>query len=260
MKKIIKAALFLISALFLSHMVFGIMKNNPKYIIEAAGIKDANTAGDRLLVFSGNYLGFWHWADVAIENKGLIQYKGRDAYRLIASGIIPKLVSRFYNVSMQAESYVDKERLNSLRFSYRLSLPDKPAEESEVIYDQEKNIMELDGEKRKILPGTQDFLSAIFYIQRQEFSAGKEFDININTNQKNYRFYLKAVRDSEIEIKGEKFRVWVIEGDVRRRDKSARHAVKINMWLLERGGYCVPLLVKVMTNIGPLAIRLISSG
>jgi hypothetical protein len=183
-------------------------------------------------------------------------FQGKEVYHLTAEARATGLISRFLNARVQIDSIVDKNRMRSLRFTQIMEMLDKPKDERVIIYDQENNIMELRGVKRSILPDTRDPLSAMLYIQNQDFQPGKEFDINLNTNQKNYRLYLKVIKREEYVINGSKTGAWVLEGDIRRRDKNPRHSLTITVWVLD-SPYKVPFLLKVTTNIGPITAWLI---
>jgi hypothetical protein len=114
--------------------------------------------------------------------------------------------------------------------------------------------MELEGVKRVIFPNTQDPLSAMYFIRNQGMAAGKEFDINLNTNQKNYRFLLRVAGKKELLIRGRKVTLWLLDGQIGRRDKSRRHKTYIKIWFWEEAK--VPVLVKTMTNGGQFVISL----
>jgi hypothetical protein len=96
----------------------------------------------------------------------------------------------------------------------------------------------------------------MFYIRHQSLEIGKEFDININTNQKNYRLFVKVIKDEEYKIKDKKAKVWVLTGDIRRRDKSPRHSSTMTLWILDNPSK-TPLLIKVTAGIFPFTARLI---
>jgi hypothetical protein len=202
-----------------------------------------------------NYLGFLPTGQAELKNMGIEIYQGKEVYHLLAEAKVSKFMSKFLNAKAIINSYIDKNKLHSLRFTQTSILPDKPKDEKEVLYDQEKNIMELRGVRRQILPDTQDPLSAMFYIQHQPLELGKEFDININTNQKNYRLYVKVIRKEEYLVDNKTVRLLLLQGDIRRRDKNPYHKSTFNLWILDNQ-YKIPILIKAMTNGGLITIRL----
>jgi hypothetical protein len=253
-KKIVSLLLLFVLIVFI---FMQLNKNNPEAIIKSLKLHNALFLNANSMKFDINYLDILPLGKTELREWGDTIYKDRLVYHLTAKAKVSKVVSFFFNVSAELSSYIDKEKLYSLRFTQSLIIPDKPKDEKEVVYDQEKNIMELRGVKRQILPNTQDFLSAFFFIRQQPFELGKEFDLNINTNQKNYRFYAKVVDRKEYNIKGQKIGVWVLKADIRRRDKSPRHSSSAKMWFLDNQTK-TPILIKAATNIGSITTRLVS--
>jgi hypothetical protein len=117
--------------------------------------------------------------------------------------------------------------------------------------------MEIKGERRQILADTQDNLSAIFYIQHQKLEVGKTFDINVNTNQKNYRLLAEVIEKTEYAIDKGKVGVWVMHADIRRRDKNnPYHRSSMTVYFLDNADK-TPLLIKVMASGFYITARLV---
>lgn len=252
-----KKVFFIIIIFFVSIVILQVFiesfQDSPKTIIKKIIINN-NSRGD-ILTFKVKYLGFLSLGKAILMNNGIEIYQGKDVYHLSANAQALSFISRFFNAQAQIDSFVDKQRLHSLRFVQTLILPDKPKDERVVLYDQDRNIMELKGVKRQILPDTQDPLSAMFYMQHQPFELDKEFDININTNQKNYRLYAKVIKKQEYLVYGKSAVVWIVNGDIRRRDKNPYHRTTMTIWFLE-GTPKIPLLMRAMTNGGSVMVRL----
>jgi hypothetical protein len=230
--------------------------SRPVSIIKALNLQYGLSQPARDIAFKANFFGFLGLAEAELRDRGEELYEGRKVYHLEGVARATKFISWFYNAYAEIDSVVDKNKLHSLRFTQTLVFPDKPKEVRTLFYDQENNIMELRGVKRNILPDTQDPLSAMYYIQRQELAPGKEFDININTNNKNYRLYIKVIKKEGYVIGGKKTGAWVLQGDIRRRDKSPRHSSAITLWVLD-GPYKIPFLMKIISSAGPVTARLV---
>lgn len=244
--------LLLVAALFIAK---GINDNDPLTIIRYNRLDNKETSAPGALTLRVNYLWVIPVGTAKLENKGEEEYAGKKVYHLSARAWPLAFYSRFFKVIAEADSYADKAGLYALKFRQSLSLPDKPKDEKEIIYNQDKNFMELDGVKRVILPNTHDPLSAIFYIRSLELTAGQVIDININTNQKNYQLYAKVTGRKEYAFKSGKRAVWMLEGVVRRRDKNPYHKTALKVWLLDDEAR-TPLLIRTMTSIGPITARL----
>jgi hypothetical protein len=227
----------------------------PVNIINKLRTQNRLSAEDKIMVFQVDF-GFFPIGRADFENKGIITYQNQQVYHLLAKASVVKWLSHFFNAQAIAESFIDKNKLHTIKFTQTLVMPDKPKDFKEINYDQKNNIMELRGVKRQILPDTQDPLSALFFIRRQSLKTGGEFDININTNQKNYGLVGKVVRKEEYLIEGKKTGVWVLQGDIARRDKSSRHKSSIIIWLLDNNNK-TPILIKAFTSGGTVVARLV---
>lgn len=253
MRKII-VSIFVVLVLF---ALIQLNENKPFHIIRSLNLQNRLSMEAKSAVFKVNFLGFFPAGEAGLINKGIEVYQNKEVYHLSAQAETSKFISKFFNAKAEVHTYIDKDKLHSLKFMQTLIIPDKPKDEKEVLYDQKNNIMELRGIKRQILPDTQDPLSAIFYIQHQALELGKEFDININTNQKNYRLYAKVIKKEEYALGDKKLGIWVLEGDIRRRDKSPMHSSTMRLWLLDNPTK-TPILIKTVTSVGLITARLIN--
>ena len=238
MKRMVKKIFLIILVFFLIMTGKELLENNPERIKKQVLLKEISPAQTQLKI---KYLGFLPMGTARIIERGIVDYEGKKVVHLEAKTKISKWLRLFFDARAGADSYIDPVALHSLRFNYYLEVPEKPREEKSIIYDQDKHIMEIDGERRLILPDTQDPLSCIYYLQQQVLGVGKTFDLNLNTNQKNYQ--LLAV------VKEKKDGFWRIEAKVGRRDGSLRRRMNIMFYLLDDERK-TPLLIKVSGNFG----------
>lgn len=227
--------------------------------IQRLNLGDKSIVEFTRLTYSVDYSGLLTFGQIKIENQGIEKYQGKNAYHLQGTMNTSAFISYFSKISSQADSYIDQENLCPFEFSYALIKSGRLAEENRVFYDQKEHILKSNEGLRQILPETQDFLSTFYYLQRQSFQLGREFDLNMNTNQKNYRVYLKTTAQKHYKFKNQSLSVWVLRGDIRRQDKSPRHSMKLEVWVLDLGRLKIPVLVKAMTNIGPVRMYLIGA-
>lgn len=256
MKKIIYYFLVVLISAVILFIFTELTRNNPVYIIKSLKLQDRFSLSEPTKMEFRVFLGFFPVGAGQIINEGIETYQNRNVYHLLAQARAEGFVSRFYSPRFKVDTYIDRDRMHSLKFKQFLAIPDKPVEEKEIIYDQKNNIMELKGVKRHILPDTQDPLSAIFYIQRQILELGKEFDININTNQKNYRLNAKVIKKEEYNIGNKKIGVWVVQVDISRRDKNPLHSSSMRFYFLDDPPKTL-LLIKSINSIGSFRARLV---
>lgn len=258
MKKIISAVLAILAISVISFIFVQLYRNSPLYAVKILSLKNEFLLEEpKKAVFEVDFLGLFPLGKAELVNRGIEAYQDKQVYHLSARVRSLEIISRFFDAQAYVDSYFDKDKLHSLKFSQVLIIPDKPKDEKEVLFDQKNNIMELKGVRRQILPDTQDPLSAFFYLQRQPLELGKEFDININTNQKNYRLYAKVIKKEEYFVQGKKIGAWVFQGAIRRRDDSPFHSSTISLWLLDNPSRS-PILIKAMTNIGLITARIVN--
>lgn len=213
-------------------------KKESKYIVSLFGIIPAGEA-----VFFNESL-----EDYAADNDSKI-------YHLSAAAKNLKIYSKFIQAAAALDSYLDTHSLNPYFFKQTLSISGKNDVIKEVSYDQENHIMTIAGERREIMPDTQDPLSAIFKIKRMDFSKIKNFEMNINTNQKNYT--LKGTAQiKDLVIRGKANKIAIINADISRRQKSPYHKTNIRM-VLWQDRQNLPVYIKIFASGFLLTVKLV---
>jgi hypothetical protein len=255
-----KQVLFVLVISFICFLLIlqRLSRNSPLLIIQRLNLSDKPVDLTRLN-YLVDYSGLLVFGRIKIENQGIEKYRGKNAYHLRGLMNTSVFVSYFSKISSEADSYIDQASLCPFEFSYALIKPGKPVEENKIFYNQKEHILESKEGLRQILPETQDFLSTFYYLQHQAFWPAKEFDLNMNTNQKNYRLYLRTAAQKRYSFKDQNLLVWVLKGDIRRQDKSPRHSMKLEVWILDTKPLKIPILIKAMTNIGPVRMHLVEA-
>jgi len=106
--------------------------------------------------------------------------------------------------------------------------------------------MSIDDTKREIPPNTQDPLSAIFNLRRMNLDKPKEFQMNINTSQKNYLLRGKvSLRDLVINEKT--YKTILVKSEISRRDNNPYHRSTVSM-VLAGGKENIPIIIKVFAS------------
>ncbi len=251
MKKIIIPLIVL--AVFL---IFRVQYNNdPKNIISALNSQGGFRQGE--LVYRINLFGFIPVGDAVFQAPKDEEHNGRKVYHLVASAKSLKIVSPFLVGSADLDSYIDRESLNPLLFKEKISIKGKNDIVKEASYDQKQSVMTLAGVRRQVLPNTQDHLSAIFNLRRTDFDKIKDYDININTNQKNYSLKGNA-QNGQITLKGKVYKTVLLKASIARRDKNPYHKSTISMLLLKDEGN-LPIMIKVFASGAVINVRLIET-
>ncbi|MDD5255019.1 MAG: DUF3108 domain-containing protein [Candidatus Omnitrophica bacterium] len=250
MKKII---LLLITAIIL---LWGWVayQSNPT-VITGRLLGRGEMAAEATLRYRIYLFGFFPVGDAFLYSPRQESFEGQPVYHLRARAQSLKFLSFIFSGSTELDSYVDRRTLNPVLFRQSLYVKGKADTSKEVSYDQQNKEMTLAGVKRQILDDTQDHLSAIFKLRQMDFSVQKDFDININTNQKNYA--LKGSGgSSSTTVRGKPYALTLLHATVSRRDKNPYHRSSMDMAILKDRGN-IPVLVKVFASGGVIHARLI---
>lgn len=218
--------------------------NNPKIIISK--LNNYSNISINKLIYRINFAGVIPIGEAIFESKKTEEFQGRPVYHLTASARSPGIFAKLFSSYAIIDSYIDTQQFNPILFRQKLVVKGRKNIEKEATYDQKQGIMSRDGIRRQILPNTQDPLSALFNVRRMDFDKEKAFEMNINTNQKNY--VLKGVaRLKDISIQKKIYKTVLLEAEISRRDKNPYHKSKIAMVLL-RDRENIPILIKAFAG------------
>lgn len=254
MKKNLKLTLVILVALVLVISLFQIIIDSPSLIAKKLEKKDLN---NKTIVLKLKLLGVIPVGTAKIEELGIERLKGRMVYHIKATASMLPYIEKFFKAKAEADSYVDANKLYSLKFVQHVQTPGDYDYNREILYDQRRKIMKIGDTEREILEDTQDPLSAIFYLRQQKFEVGKEFNININTNQKNYLLAAKVLSYKKIKIGKEENGIWLLGAEIKRRNKSRRHKTSVKIWFLDDETK-TPILIRIMASGGLIKARLIA--
>lgn len=241
-----KKAFIVFLIIFLFLLIIFQINNNPKLIIANLlknGDIESNYLKYRVYLFGIIPAGEAEFFPDSIE-----EANGERVVHLSAIARNLKAYSPFFNSSAMLDSYVNTQTLSPNLFRMKLVVSGKQKQEREVIYDQKNGVMTILGVKRQIFNNTQDPLSAIFNIRKMNFDGIEKFEVNINTNQKNY-ILNAAIIPRDIFINGKKCKTLFLKSDIKRRDKNPYHKSNVDMVLLkEPGKDNLPVLIKVFAS------------
>lgn len=247
-KKAVKITILFVVAIISVAILFQISRNNPSAVLTSLTKRNALSA-NKQFIFTIKLFGVLPVGEAGLNDRSPDTLGGKDVYRISAEMHPAAFVDNFYKITARIESFIDSKSLLPVFFKQTLRRPDKPSEDKEVSYDQEKHTMFIKGkEERVILPDTYDPLSAMSFLRRQDFSALTDFDININTNQKNYGMKGKVDGKEKVVISGKEYYVWKLTANIARRDKNnPYHKSKVTFYLLDDKRK-TPILIKVFAS------------
>ncbi len=247
MKKILKITFLVLIVIISSLIIYQLSQNNPKAVLRRL-VKEGNfDKKGNAFVFTPKFFGIIPVGEAILSKGEIKNHEGKEVYYLFAQAQPADFVNKMYSVKAGVESYLDKETLLPFLFKHKAQIQDKPDDEKEVFYDQEKHVMVIDNEERVILPNTYGPLSAILFIRNSDLENLEKFNLNINTNQTNYAMKSKNITKENINISDKEFGVWQVEAEIFRRKKSHYHQSEITFYFLDDQAK-TPILLEVSTN------------
>ena len=235
---------------------FQVFNNRPQSILMELQKKDLLGAKRGIgLQYTVYFMGVVPMANILISQEDAGVYEGKDAIKMtmIAKPLSP--LFDFYKGRVELVSLIDKKKEHALKFSETIYEPSSINETREIFYDQEKHIIKANNEERMMLPDTQDPLSMLHFLRSQDFKKGEVLDLNVNTNQKNYRFLTKVDKKQSFSVNGTKVSAVSLEIDIKRRNKTRRNSTQMTVWLTNDDKN-TPFLIKVFTSGLFLVLRL----
>ena len=158
------------------------------------------------VVFKIKWLGITA-GEITSEIKGLTELRGRKVYRIEVTARTVGLCSKLYRVEDHYVSYLDAERLYSLR--HEVHRREGGYKKDAVIdFDQDKHLAYFksatDGsEKRFAIPeNTQDTVTAVYVARTFDLQPGRRFDIRVCNSEKNYTIDLAIGNKTQMHTVG----------------------------------------------------------
>jgi hypothetical protein len=152
-----------------------------------------------------------------------------------------------YKVRDRHESFIDMERLYSLRFEKHLR-EGRFRRDKEVDFEQENHLAIYGDEKVGIPPNTQDFLSALYYIRTLQLEPGQAVWMANHSDGKNYPIFVKALRRERVKVKAGEFDCMVIE-PVLETSAIFENTGKLTIWLTD-DNVKMPVLMRSKVVVG----------
>ena len=182
------------------------------FLIIASNISFASTVpskklyvGERL-VYSVRLLGIELGKGTA-EIREITTLRGRAAYHIVVEVRSAPVLDLIYKVRDTHHSYIDVEKLHSLRYEKILSEGRYHADEV-MEYDQENHKAtyhsRLNGSRKEMLipPDVQDQLSCGYWFRLQDIEPGTESNVPVNADEKNWDLRVKVLKKAKIKLDG----------------------------------------------------------
>lgn len=232
---------------------FAFINSNPGIIISRLGGHDFE--GAKELKYRVYLFGIIPAGEAILRVEKETDFKGKKVYHLSASAESLKIFSSFFHSNIILDTYVDLASLNPVYFKQKISVSGKEAIEKEVFYDQENNIMTIGDVKRKISVNTLEPLSVVLNLKRMDLEKDRNFQMHLNTNQKDY--LLEGTSQAkELKVGSKELKIAKTKINIRRSDKNnPYHRSSLDM-VLVRDKQNIPVLIKVFASGFYITVKL----
>lgn len=209
------------------------------------------------LKYRVSYSNFFNAGNATLEVKNSV-YSGKQAFHVVGKGKTTGVISWFFKVKDNYESYFYKESLLPYHFIRKID-EGGHTRDKEIYFNQNtKKAVVIDNkyktEKEFTLDGeVQDMVSILYYLRNQDISqmkAGDEITINMFFDSTNYLFKLRLlgreiIRTRFGKVAAAKFRPLVQAGRVFKESES------LTVWVSDDKNK-IPLRIKASLAVGSM--------
>lgn len=224
--------------------------------IEDTSTKNAFQKGE-WLKFRMSYSNFLNAGYSTMEVKEVTD-NNKNAFHIIGTGKSTGLVSLFFKVKDDYQTYIDKETLKPCRFIRKIN-EGGYTKDKEILFDYETNEATVKDykhntvEKHPISSEIQDILSTLYYIRNQklnDLAVGDEIELQMFFDEEITNFKLhflgrEVIKTKFGKTKTLKFRPMVQAGRVFKEKES------VTIWITDDKNK-IPLRIKASLAVGSL--------
>ncbi|MCP4571991.1 MAG: DUF3108 domain-containing protein [bacterium] len=206
-----------------------------------------------LMEFSIDY-GVINAGNGSLECLGITTYQGRPVYHMESKANSNRFFSSFYKVRDKIVSYIDTATLRSLYFHKRLREGDYK-KTVEISFDHANNVARYaDGRTFETMPGTQDVLSAFYYVRNLDLAPGKVYSVPAHSSRRTYDLRVIVHGRERVEVEAGTWECFVVE-PVIEGEGLFKHEGKITLYISDDARR-VPVLIKTKVPVGSIDVQL----
>jgi hypothetical protein len=161
------------------------------------------------LVFNVKY-GMLPAGTAVMKIPEIIEYQGRQSFRIVSTAKSNDVVSVFYKVRDSVETVVDFDGIFPRRFHKKLREGGYKADKT-TIFDQRMHLAITEDDSIPTYAFVQDALSSLYYIRTQELVPGTDILVDNHTDKKNYPLKVVVYRRETVKVPAGKFDCVVVE-------------------------------------------------
>ncbi|MBN2543530.1 DUF3108 domain-containing protein [bacterium] len=202
----------------------------------------------------GVYLGFINAGTATMEVDNIVEVRGNLCYHLKSTAKSNAAISVLYQVNDLVESFMDVDKLYSLRYEKHLSEGNYKADKT-VSFDQECQLAFYPKDTLQILECTQDALSALYYVRALSFDVGDTIPVPNHESKKNYPIKVIVHKRERISLPAGEFDCLVIE-PIMRATGIFKQKGRLTVWITDDESK-MPVMMRSKIPVGSVSARLI---
>ncbi|UCF79325.1 MAG: DUF3108 domain-containing protein [Candidatus Eiseniibacteriota bacterium] len=189
--------------------------------------------------------------DALMQVEGMKDIDGHPCYHLVSKAESSNLFSLFFKVRDRVDSFMDRERLVTRRFSKRIR-EGKHRSDADVEFDHEAGLARYsDGTEMEFLSCTQDILSAFYYVRTLKLNVGERVSLPCHADKKNYPLEVIVHGKETVKTPAGRFDCLVIE-PVLKSEGVFRQKGRLTIWLTDDARR-IPVLMKSKVTVGSIS-------
>ncbi len=208
------------------------------------------------IVYTLRYMGLPAGKAITKVQK-ISEFKGRNVYVLTGRVRTSDFISLFFEAEGHVCSYVDTERLHSLYFHEESQASGHRKNKKTLIFNQQDLFLQIDGgEKVRILPDTQDPLSAFYFLRLLDYEKiNKSYEINIKGRKRDRTLVAKFHSKEKLKTPFGEIDTIKVYIHLKPVKATSRHEISGFVWLTDNKKK-IPILVRLKTKAGPASFLL----
>jgi hypothetical protein len=192
--------------------------------------------------------------DAKLAVEGFEVVDGEPAYRLVSTARSSRFFSTFFKVDDRIESLWSIEKRVPIRFEKHIR-EGKYSKDESIDFDHQNGVAVYDdNEEKEILPGTQDILSAFYYVRTHTLVPGDTIVVPNHTDGKNYPLEVAVIRKERIKVEAGEFSCIVLEPLLKTAGLFKQEG-SLTIWMTDDFRH-MPVLMKSKVTVGSIVAEL----
>lgn len=207
------------------------------------------------IVYTLRYMGLPAGKGI-ISVEEIKNYNDSEVYVISGKARTSDFISLFFEAEGTITSYMDKNKLHSLYFAEESQSSGHRKNQKVVTFDQKNLFLEVDGEKIRILPDTQDPLSAFYFLRLIDYEKIKSgYEINIKTRKRDRTLFVKVKSKEVLKTPFGELPAIKVFLHLEPVKATSRHEISGFVWFSDDEKR-IPLRVELKTKAGPATLLL----